>query len=115
MDPTLGTYWQGVDEGRVLIQRCSACGAHQFPPRPFCLSCDADAPEWIVASRKGVVYSITKLHSPPERGQAVALIALHEGPRLLAVADVALRIEDTVQVHWETDAAGRPRLRAAAI
>lgn len=115
MDPTLIPYWQGVCEGRVMIQRCAACGEHQFPPRPFCLACDAEAPTWVAASAKGRVYSTITSHLPPEPGRAVALVTLEEGPRLLAVANPSLAIGDPIRVEWETDTAGRPRLCAVSI
>jgi len=114
MDPTLAPFWQGAAEGRLMIQRCPSCGAHQFPPRPFCLACDADAPGWVAASAQGRVYSLTTSHLPPHPGQVVALVELTEGPRLLAVAEPALGIGDPVRLDWKPDDHGRPRLRAVA-
>jgi uncharacterized OB-fold protein len=80
-------YWQAAREGRLLVQRCSACGHHQFYPRPLCLECEALDPEWVEATGVGSVYSITTVHihvtpdlDPP---YLVALVQLEEGPRLL--------------------------------
>src|SRR3546814_13983000 len=47
------------DLRRLVIQKCTACGAHQFYPRPFCLACESDKVEWVEASGHGVVYSVT--------------------------------------------------------
>jgi uncharacterized OB-fold protein len=111
MDPTLAPFWQGAAEGRVMIQRCTACGAHQFPPRPFCLACDAEAPEWVAAAGQGTVYSVTISHLPPVPGQALVLVNLQEGPRLLMQAEGVPRIGQTGMVRWAEGAGGQPILR----
>ena len=79
-------FWAGAAEGRLLVQRCTACGAHQFYPRPFCLACQ-DEVEWVEASGRGEIYSLTTNHlrmSPElEPPYYVALVRLEEGPVLL--------------------------------
>ncbi len=96
-------FWAGAAEGRLLVQRCTACGAHQFYPRPFCLACQ-DEVEWVEASGRGEIYSLTTNHlrmSPElEPPYYVALVRLEEGPVLLT------RI---------VDAAGAPLAEGAAI
>lgn len=96
-------FWAGATDGRLLIQRCATCGAHQFYPRPYCIVCE-DEVEWVEASGRGEIYSLTTNHlklspelDPP---YYVALIRLAEGPVLLT------RI---------VDAAGAPLARGAAI
>ncbi|WP_323034953.1 Zn-ribbon domain-containing OB-fold protein [Pararhodobacter sp.] len=114
MDPTLASFWQGVTEGQVMIQRCGTCGAHQFPPRPFCLECDAERPDWVVATGQGVVHSVTVSHLPPNPGQAMVLIDLKEGPRLLMQAEGAPRVGQTGAVRWAEGPSGQPVLRFRA-
>jgi uncharacterized protein len=111
MDPTLAPFWQGAAEGRVMIQRCPSCGAHQFPPRPFCLECDAEAPEWVAVTGQGIVYSVTVSHLPPVPGQALVLVGLHEGPRLLMQAEGSPRIGQAGAVFWADGPGGQPILR----
>lgn len=115
MDPTLAPFWMGAAKGQVMIQRCNACGSHQFPPRPFCLTCDAEAPDWVPAAGQGMVYSLTTSHLPPDPGTTVALVQLDEGPKLLAVTGGGLRIGDRVHLSTDADRIGRPRLKATAI
>lgn len=81
-------FWQGAREHRLLIQRCRACNARQFYPRPYCLSCLSDALEWIEASGHGTLYSFTVVRraaSPafePDVPYVLAVIELAEGPHM---------------------------------
>lgn len=111
MDPTLAPFWMGAAKGQVMIQRCNACGAHQFPPRPFCLACDAETPEWVAAAGQGTVYSVTISHLPPAPGQAMVLVDLQEGPRLLILAEGKPRIGQTGTANWAEGPGGQPVLR----
>ena len=108
---TLG-YWAAAREGRLVVQRCSACGHHQFYPRPFCLACEELDLEWVDAAGTGAIYSMTTVHlrvSPElEPPYVVALVELDEGPRLLtrlvdedgAPVRGGVEIGDRVTVAW---------------
>lgn len=83
-------FWEGAARGVLRIQRCTACGAAQFPPRALCGRCHAPAPpRWEEASGRGVIASHTTVHRPPsaafreEVPYMLALVTLQEGPRLL--------------------------------
>jgi uncharacterized OB-fold protein/acyl dehydratase len=92
MRPTLSHdnswWWDGVNEGRLLIQKCSDCGALRHPPRPMCCECQSTAWGSIESSCKGTVHSYTVMHHPPIPGYhyplAVALIDLAEGTRIVS-------------------------------
>jgi uncharacterized OB-fold protein/acyl dehydratase len=81
-------WWEGIDEGRLLIQACNDCGALRHPPRPVCGACHSS--EWgsIEASGRGTVHSYTVLYHPPIPGYdlplPVALVDLEEGTRVVA-------------------------------
>jgi uncharacterized OB-fold protein len=81
-------FWQGVREGRLLIQRCAGCGRLRHPPGPMCPSCHSL--EWTTqrASGRGRVYSFVVAHHPPvppfEYPNLIALIELEEGTRLVS-------------------------------
>jgi uncharacterized OB-fold protein len=32
-------FWEGTKQGKLLLQRCRACGTHQYYPRPVCMRC----------------------------------------------------------------------------
>ena len=105
-------FWAAAEDGRLQVQRCEACGHHQFYPRPFCLECEAGGVEWVDVSGRGTVYSLTTVHlkvleelDPP---YLVGLIELEEGPVLLSrmvaadgspLAD-GIAIGDPVAVAW---------------
>jgi acetyl-CoA acetyltransferase/uncharacterized OB-fold protein len=39
LEPDTEAYWRGCRQGRLLINRCQACGWFIFPPRPVCSRC----------------------------------------------------------------------------
>ena len=55
-------YWDGLAAGRLLVQRCSACGTHRHYPRPMCPVCHALDPDWVALQGHGTVHSWTVLH-----------------------------------------------------
>ena len=103
--------------GRLELQRCTACGAARFYPRPVCTACGDGAWEWFVASGRGRVESFTIVHRAPTpafRGRVpyvLAMIVLDEGPRMMAnvLGDDALsaKIGDRVEVCFEARGEGR--------
>jgi uncharacterized OB-fold protein len=72
MDATVGippavtheteAFWSAAKEGRLLVERCAACGAESFPPRGMCRSCRARAMEPVEITGRGRVYSFTVNH-----------------------------------------------------
>ena len=87
-DPDSAPYWTAAHEGRLVVQRCSSCGAHQLYGRDRCLVCRGPV-EWVPASGRGTVYSYTVIrqnYARPFRDQlpyVVALVDLAEGPRVM--------------------------------
>jgi len=80
-------FWEGVERGELLIQRCAVCGVLRHPPGPMCPQCQS--PDWdaITAAGRGSVHSYVVPHHPrlpgfPER-YVVALVDLEEGTRLV--------------------------------
>jgi len=71
--PVLGddlsrAYWEAAREGRLLVQRCRACGEHQLYPRGHCVHCFAPDPEWVEA--KGTD-GMKRLYRSPEPDNAI--------------------------------------------
>ena len=48
-------FWDGLREGKLLIQRCLDCKGSFFYARPFCPVCWSDRVEWFAASGKGTL------------------------------------------------------------
>jgi uncharacterized OB-fold protein/acyl dehydratase len=83
-----GWWWEGIDRGEILIQKCSECGTLRHPPRPMCHVCRSLAWETQPSRGTGSVHSHVVMHHPPVPGYdfpvAVGLIDLDEGTRIVA-------------------------------
>lgn len=81
-------FFEGTREGRLLIQRCGACGVLRHPPRPACAECRSFEWDTVEASGRGTVYSYVVVHHPQvpsfDYPLAVAVVELEEGTRLVA-------------------------------
>jgi uncharacterized OB-fold protein len=104
-DPMHAPFWEAARRRELVVQRCRACGAHQFFARPFCVACDGGEVEWVRASGFGTVYSMTTVYRQASPDFAVpyvnALVELDEGPRLLTgIVGGSCAIGDRVRVAW---------------
>ena len=74
--------------GNFMLQRSRLTGNYIYYPRvaePVTGSFDL---EWVPASGKGVVYSVTIVRKrPPEKDYNVVLVDLAEGPRMMSRVD----------------------------
>jgi uncharacterized OB-fold protein/acyl dehydratase len=81
-------FWDGLAEGRLLIQRCIGCGRLRHPPGPMCPSCQSLGWEAVEASGRGTLYSYVVAHHPPippfDYPNVIGLIELEEGTRIVA-------------------------------
>jgi uncharacterized protein len=112
--PTTETqpYWDGLNERRLLLQRCADCGKIRHYPRPVCDACWSMNVEWVQAIGHGTVHSWTVTHyafHPGLKGDVPYLLLtvdLPEGVRMNAQArgiDVAsLRVGLPVVVRFDT-------------
>jgi uncharacterized OB-fold protein len=100
-------FWDPAAEGRLAIQRCSACRLLRHPPGPACPSCHSLEWEVSTVNGRGTLNSYTVLHHPPAPGfdgPAIAVVVeLDEGVRMISNvtgADPAtLRIGEPLEVH----------------
>ena len=80
-------FWRGVQDGKLLIQRCS-CGRLRHPPGPMCPVCHSLEWDPVEASGRGTVYSFVVAHHPPippfEYPNVIALVELAEGTRIVS-------------------------------
>jgi hypothetical protein len=53
-------FWDGVKEGRLLVQRCTECERFQFPPDVSCGSCSSTTLSFEAVSGRGTVFSFTE-------------------------------------------------------
>ena len=89
IDPGTAPYWRGLNEGRLLLRSCRACGQPHFYPREICPHCYADDLDWVEASGRAEIYSYTVAHRPAgpafadDAPYVVAIVTLAEGPRMM--------------------------------
>jgi uncharacterized OB-fold protein len=92
--PTITTltapFWAAADQGRLLIQRCHACGKAVFYPRGICPFCWSEDLHWEEASGEAALKSFSEVHKPGHPGwqpavpYVVGLVRLREGPTMLS-------------------------------
>jgi len=84
-EPSLDSqpYWDGLKDGRLLLQTCGHCKTIRHYPRPVCDHCYSMEVEWTEASGRGTVHSWTQTHHPFHVGFR------GETPYILVTADLA--------------------------
>jgi uncharacterized OB-fold protein len=103
-------FWDGVREGKLLIQHCKACGTLRHPPGPVCASCHSFEWDALQSSGRGTVYSYVVMHYPEvapfDHPNPIGLIELEEGTRLVAqlvgLKPDEVQIGQSVQVEFNT-------------
>jgi uncharacterized OB-fold protein len=104
-----GAFWDAADEGRLVAQRCVACGRLRHPPRPMCPHCRSLEVDVVTLSGRGTLYSYAVLHHPQHPAfdypVLAALVDLEEGIRvvsnLVGLAPDEIRIGLAVQAEFE--------------
>lgn len=101
-------FWAAVQERRLLMPVCDACGAVTFPPTVACLKCGGTAFTWTEMSGRGKVFSFVVYHRvyhPAFKDKVpyvLAIVELEEGPRIasnivgIPPADVTCEMPVTV-------------------
>ncbi len=100
-------YFDGLERGQLLIQRCSACGTLRHPPRPVCAHCGSFGFDTVVSSGIGTLHSFVVAHHPRMPGfdypLVIGTIALAEGTRIIAevqgVDPKAVAIGQPLEAH----------------
>lgn len=103
-------FWEGVKQGKLLIQRCKSCGDLHHPPGPVCPKCHSFDWDTVESSGKGVVYSFVVMHYPEvppfDHPNPIGLIELEEGVRLIAqlvgIKPGDVQVGQKVQVEFNT-------------
>ena len=104
-------YWDGMREGRFMLQHCASCGKVRHYPRPVCPHCFSMESEFREAPLGGTIHAWTVCHHPFNfffKAQApyiVALVDMDAGVRVNAplrgVDAAGLRIGQKVRLQFE--------------
>ena len=121
--PELAPFFAAAREHRLVVQRCTACGALRFPARAVCSQCLSQDAEWMPVSGKGRVFSVVIMHQAIDPGfaaevpYAVVMVELDEGVRMMSnVVDVAphdIEVGQPLEVVFErlSDEVTLPKFR----
>ena len=82
--PETQHFWDGCNNGKIILQRCKDTGKAYFPPRPFSPYTGSRNVETFEASGKGVLWSYIISHRPNpnfdmEAPYAIAVVKFDEG------------------------------------
>jgi uncharacterized OB-fold protein len=104
IDEESSFYWEGLRAHRLLLQRCTECGRHRFPPLPACPYCGGLGREVVEAQGSGHVYSWVTVHRAlsdamrDEVPYTIAVVQLDEGSRLIARLEDVDGVRDAMPV-----------------
>ncbi len=59
-----GPYWEGLQEGRLLLQKCNGCGKFQWGPEWVCHRCHSFDLTYTETPAEGVIYSHQRVWHP---------------------------------------------------
>lgn len=121
-------WWEAASEHRLVVQRCTSCGAVRHPPGPRCPRCRSADSECQELPGTGVVYTYTVVRQAfiPSLADrlpyVVAVVDLDESQGARLVSNVVdcdpekVEIGSPVSVVWEDMSPGLalPRFRVSA-
>lgn len=92
LEKVVQTFYEKLEEGKIMGRKCPCCGNVEFPPVYACNKCGSLETEWYEISGKAKMHSIVMpaaLSSKPEYKNlgkyAYGDVELEEGTRLNAV------------------------------
>lgn len=113
-------FFEAANEGRLVIQNCTACDRLNFPPRAACDGCGSGAAlEWKQLSGRGKIYNYGVVYDCPVASLKedlpfnLAAITLDEDPGILMYSHLPgtppdeVPVGAAVQVIFEATANGQ--------
>ena len=114
-------FWDACNEGRLIMQNCTACNRMQFPPQQACAACgSADNLEWRQVSGNGKIHGYCVMHDSrlrllqADQPFNIAVIELEDDPdikmlsHLPGVKPGEVTVGASVRVEFqETSATGQ--------
>lgn len=75
-------YWEGTQKHELWVQRCEACGKHQWGPEWMCHNCRSFDVGWADVDPTAVIYSWERPHHPVHSALA------DQGPYLVVLVEL---------------------------
>ena len=104
-------YWDGMREGRFMVQHCASCGKVRHYPRPVCPHCFSMESDFKEAPTGGTLHAWTVCHHPfnfffkAQAPYVVALVDMDVGVRVNAplrgVDAAGLKLGRKVRLQFE--------------
>src|ERR1019366_10602869 len=106
-------WWEAASRHRLVVQRCTACGATRPPPGPICPQCRSTASEWLDLRGTGTVFTFTVVRQAfiPSLAEQLPYVVIAveldgaEGARvvshLIDIEPCDVSIGMPVEVVWE--------------
>ncbi len=109
--PETRAFWDAANAGKLMIGKCTACGAVHYYPRAICPFCFSDQTRLEQASGEGTIYTYSVMRRAPVP-YAIAYVTLAEGPTMMTnVIDCDLdriRIGQKVRLVFKPTEGGPP-------
>lgn len=87
-------YWEGLAEGRLVLQRCSGCGRWNWPAVWRCGECGSWDHEWVEREPRGSIFAWTRTH---HRFAGTEGLELPYVTALVTLADVPVRLQGLLE------------------
>lgn len=103
-------YWSATAEHRLMVQRCSSCGRHQWGPEWVCHRCRSFDLDWVEVEARGTIYSWERVWHPvhPALAEAcpyvVVLVELPHADGVRMVGNLLGDPHDAVAIGAEVEA-----------
>jgi uncharacterized OB-fold protein len=95
----------------IALQRCTACGTHQYPSRDICRTCLSDAIAVVEDPGTGRLLASSVVHRSLDENVALPLrigtVMLDAGPHLICFVADDVAVGGRVLLDPMTDASGR--------
>lgn len=117
-DELSAPFWAAARAGKLMVQRCDACGYYNHPPRAACDACLSRELQFAEVSGRGKIYSFAIMHQKDVAGFEDdapfinLIVELEEQPVLLMAASLPIgggervRIGAPVTAYFEERGAG---------
>ena len=104
-------FWKAAEEGKLMIGKCTACGAVHYYPRAICPYCLSDKTELQQASGNGTIYTYSVMRRAPIP-YAIAYVTLQEGVSMMTnIVDCdldSIKIGQAVRLVFKPSDGGPP-------
>lgn len=93
-------YWDGLQVGKLQVQRCGDCGTWQWGPEWICHECNSFNMEWTEVAGEGKIYSWERAWHPVHpalNGYGAYIVVLVELPEAGKVRMIGNLLGDPTQ------------------